>query len=203
MKKIKIRGKDYIEVHERIKEFRSNQKYKGWSLTTNIIKNDNGIVLMKASIKDAQNGEIATGYAQEKDGSTYINKTSYIENCETSAWGRALGCLGIGVDTSIASAEEVGNAIIQQEQPPKKEKKVDLLKAIKKGLINNLEKNKFNIKFAIDYLKRCQYDKEELLELDKELNEYKESGELGKHLKDMQDFANMDNLNMMEVKSEK
>jgi hypothetical protein len=43
-----------------------------------------------------------------------VNKTSYIENCETSAWGRALGNLGIGIDASIASAEEVITAIAQQ-----------------------------------------------------------------------------------------
>ena len=37
----------------------------------------------------------------------FINKSSYVENCETSAWGRALANFGIGVDSSIASAEEV------------------------------------------------------------------------------------------------
>ena len=39
--------------------------------------------------------------------SSNINKTSYVENCETSAVGRALAMLGIGIDTSIASANEV------------------------------------------------------------------------------------------------
>ena len=60
--------------------------------------------------------------AYEKEGSTFINKTSYIENCETSAWGRALGNLGIGIDTSIASAEEVQNAVLNQgKKKPDKE----------------------------------------------------------------------------------
>ena len=62
--------------------------------------------------------------AYEKEGSTFINKTSYIENCETSAWGRALGNLGIGIDTSIASAEEVQNAVLNQS-PKKSAKKED------------------------------------------------------------------------------
>ena len=72
---------------------------------------------LKAIIKNPDGVILATGLAYEKEGSTFINKTSYIENCETSAWGRALGNLGIGIDTSIASAEEVGNAIKQQNKP--------------------------------------------------------------------------------------
>ena len=53
-------------------------------------------------------------HAYEKEGSTFINKTSYIENCETSAVGRALGFLGIGIDGSVASADEVKTAILNQ-----------------------------------------------------------------------------------------
>ena len=56
----------------------------------------------------------ATGFAQEDKSSSYINKTSYVENCETSAWGRALANLGIGIDTSIASSNEVAIAIGKQ-----------------------------------------------------------------------------------------
>ena len=55
------------------------------------------------------------GDAYEKEDSAFINKTSYIESCETSAVGRALGMCGIGIDTSVASADEVLNAIKQQE----------------------------------------------------------------------------------------
>ncbi|MCX7002298.1 MAG: hypothetical protein NTV22_03380 [bacterium] len=64
------------------------------------------VVLMQAVVKDESGRVIATGHAFEKQGSNYVNRTSYIENCETSAVGRALGILGIGVDTAIASAEE-------------------------------------------------------------------------------------------------
>ena len=55
----------------------------------------------------------------EKEGSTYINKTSHIENCETSAVGRALAMLGFEIKKSVASKEEVENAKIQQEMMKK------------------------------------------------------------------------------------
>ena len=61
---------------------------------------------------------VATGHAQEDKASSNINKTSYVENCETSAVGRALGFLGIGIETSIATADEVAMAIAKQEAQP-------------------------------------------------------------------------------------
>ena len=81
---------------------------------------NNGIVTMKASVFDEQNHLLGTGFAQEKENSSFINKTSYIENCETSAIGRALGMCGYGVDVSVASAEEVQNAIHNQQMDEKK-----------------------------------------------------------------------------------
>ena len=116
MKTIDIKGKAYIEVNERLKEFRTNEKYKGFTLESEIVQLENGVCTIKAIIKDANDRIIATGYAQEKENSSFINKTSYIENCETSAWGRALGNLGIGIDTSIASADEVLNAMENQKE---------------------------------------------------------------------------------------
>lgn len=113
MKTVSIKGKEYVEVNERIKHFRAN--YKDWSLESELVSNDNGVCVIKAVIKNPDGVVKATGYAYEKENSTFINKTSYIENCETSAWGRALGNLGIGIDTSIASAEEVQNAIENQK----------------------------------------------------------------------------------------
>ena len=112
MKTIDVKGRPYVEVNERLKYFREN--YKNWSLESDIISLENGVCVIKATIKD-DNGVIkATGLAYEKENSTFINKTSYIENCETSAWGRALGNLGIGIDTSVASADEVQNAMLNQ-----------------------------------------------------------------------------------------
>ncbi len=115
MKTVDIKGKAYVEVNERIKYFREN--YKGWSLESDLLSLDNGVCVVKATIRD-ENGVVkANGLAYEIENSTFINKTSYIENCETSAWGRALGNLGIGIDTSIASAEEVINAVNNQPKP--------------------------------------------------------------------------------------
>ena len=113
LKTVDIKGKPYVEVNERLKYFREN--YTDYSLETELISNDNGVCIMRAVIKNPEGVIKATGYAYEKENSTFINKTSYIENCETSAWGRALGNFGIGIDTSIASAEEVLNATNNQE----------------------------------------------------------------------------------------
>ena len=107
-----IKGKEYAEVNQRIKAFR--MVYPEGSIITELVELENGICTMRAIVKDGEN-TLGTGFAQEKESSSYINKTSYIENCETSAVGRALGFCGIGVDSSIASAEEVANAIHQQE----------------------------------------------------------------------------------------
>jgi len=109
LKTISIKGKEYVEVNERIKHFREN--FKDWALTTEILELDDTRCVMKASIFDKNDRLIATGTAYEKESSSFINKTSFIENCETSAWGRALGNLGIGIDNSIGSADEVKNAI--------------------------------------------------------------------------------------------
>ena len=105
--------KAYVMVNERVKAFRAI--CPDGSITTNIVSMDNGIVTMKAEVYDEAGKLLATGFAQEKETSSFINKTSYIENCETSAVGRALGFVGIGIDSSMASAEEVANAIIQQD----------------------------------------------------------------------------------------
>ena len=107
-----IKGKDYAEVAQRIKAFR--MVYPNGGITTNIVSLENGIVTIKATVANEEGAIIATGYAQEKESSNYINKTSYIENCETSAVGRALGFCGFGIDVSISSADEVANAIANQ-----------------------------------------------------------------------------------------
>lgn len=121
VKTIDVKGKGYVEVNERIKAFR--KLYPEGFIHTNIENLVDGVCVIKAEVGfysrvgDYETQSIlGTGTAYEKEGSTFINKTSYIENCETSAVGRALGMMGIGIDTSIASAEEVQNAIINQEK---------------------------------------------------------------------------------------
>jgi hypothetical protein len=137
LKTVKIKGKDYVEVNTRIQYFRSSPQYRGWSLTSEFIEISNERAVIKALIKDHQDRLIASGLAYEKADSTYINKTSYIENCETSAWGRALGNLGIGIDTSVASFEEVSNASDQQEKKRGRPSKITA-KQISAGQISEL-----------------------------------------------------------------
>lgn len=108
-----IKGREYAEVNQRIKAFR--MVYPTGSILTEMLSNENGVCIFKAEVFDGEGHLLATGTAYEKENSTFINKTSYIENCETSATGRALGMAGFGIDTSVASAEEVGNAIAQQD----------------------------------------------------------------------------------------
>lgn len=118
MPKVPIKGKDYAQVNERVKAFR--QLCPNGTITTEIIEMANGVVTMKATVMDENGKVLGTGLAQEKETSSFINKTSYIENCETSAVGRALGFVGIGVDGSMCSAEELVNAITNQESDNKK-----------------------------------------------------------------------------------
>lgn len=109
-----VKGKDYAEVNQRIKAFRSI--CPDGCIETVMLSCNDGVCVIQAIVKDENGKVLGTGHAYEKEGSTFINKTSYIENCETSAVGRALGMCGIGIDTSVASYEEVANAIKQQEE---------------------------------------------------------------------------------------
>jgi hypothetical protein len=118
-----IKGKAYAEVNQRIKAFR--MVYPNGSIATELLSNENGVCVFKASVFDNETLLLGTGHAYEKESSSFINKTSYIENCETSAVGRALAMAGFGIDTSISSAEEVGNAINNQQS------KEDVLKGAK------------------------------------------------------------------------
>lgn len=146
LKSTDIKGKGYIEVNQRIKAFR--QVYPTGTISTDIISLENGVVMMKATVLDEDGKTLATGFAYEKESSSFINKTSFIENCETSAIGRALGFCGFGIDSSVASAEEVENAILNQGKHERQERKaspkqVEILRKIYQG--ENLDKLlKFN-----------------------------------------------------------
>ena len=106
------RGSEYVQVDERLRYLREN--YPNASLLSEMLSNENGVCIFKTSLV-IDDKVVATGHAYEKEGSTFINKTSYIENAETSSWGRCLGQFGIGIQNGVASADEVANAILQQE----------------------------------------------------------------------------------------
>ncbi len=112
IKTTKIGKKDYVEVDERIRLFW--ELHPTWSLITEMIFNceENMVVIFKATIMDDNDKIRANGHAREfqADKKSMVNKTSHLENCETSAIGRACGVKGIITEYGLASANEVRNA---------------------------------------------------------------------------------------------
>ena len=116
---IDLKGKNYAMVPERVTAFR--KLFPDGFITTQIVEHDGTTVLMQATAgyhnADGVSIILGTGYAQEVKGKGMVNSTSYIENCETSAVGRALGFLGLGINGGgICSAEELANAVVAQRQ---------------------------------------------------------------------------------------
>ena len=107
---VKIHGKEYKTVALRIQEFR--EKHPDFTIQTELVEANDTLVVMKATIS-AGGMVIATGYAEEVRTASKINRTSALENAETSAVGRALAFFGLG-GSEIASADEVADAISQQ-----------------------------------------------------------------------------------------
>lgn len=118
LKTVDIKGKAYVQVHERIRVFRQDTRFAGWQLVTIPLQLDNDVAMFKAEIINDKGIVIANGHAREVKESSYINKTSYVENAETSAMGRALGNLGIGVETSFCTADELLVAMQAQNEKP-------------------------------------------------------------------------------------
>ena len=142
--------------------------YPEGSIETELISNENGICIFKAWVyskkvwtcdNDDEIGYwkysqlLGTGTAYEKENSTFINKTSYIENCETSAVGRALGMAGFGIDTSVRSAEEMLNADLQQnENEP-------ISKVLEEALRDYIKNNNIENEKVIKVLAQYNYSK--------------------------------------------
>tara|TARA_R100001480_G_scaffold78685_3_gene88368 strand:+ start:651 stop:1184 length:534 start_codon:yes stop_codon:yes gene_type:complete len=128
---VNIKGSMYRTVVERLNDMYADTNGK-YTLTTKVVEDVNGTVLMKATLTLPERG-IFTGHAFERENAGYINKTSHVENCETSAIGRALASAGYA-GSEFASAEEVANAMKQQsakktETPLTKEQITNLEKA--------------------------------------------------------------------------
>lgn len=141
MKTIDIKGKEYVQVHERIKHLRDSVEYKPENASAYEIKteyqffpeHDMWVVKATLTIHEKMGGVLQyTGHAQEIIGDGYINKTSALENCETSAVGRAFGMAGIGIDAGFASADEVKKAQDRGQWMTTAEKN-DLLRRISEG----------------------------------------------------------------------
>ena len=109
---VKIHGREYATVAERITALHAATK-GSYTIVTEIVRWEDEIVVMRATLTIPECGSY-TGHSYEREGSTQINKTSALENCETSAIGRALAAAGYG-GSEYASANEVSNAIHQQQ----------------------------------------------------------------------------------------
>jgi hypothetical protein len=138
--------KDYILVNDRILKF--YEKYPEGRIVTSIVSWSEGRIVMQATVYRDHETEkaMSIGHAYEQEGSTFINKTSALENCETSAVGRALALAGFEIKKSIASKEEVENAKEKQEQL-KKEESIEIPEVIRElyqekfGNLDNFELN--------------------------------------------------------------
>src|SRR5436190_12342193 len=111
-KAIKIQKKSYVMVKDRIIYF--NENYPKGSITTNLVTEPTSdMIIVKAYVyPDGRSPDPNTpdreftGYSQATIGDSMVNKVAALENAETSAVGRALAMMGIGVLESIASADE-------------------------------------------------------------------------------------------------
>ena len=113
-KTIKIKGIDYVEVDKTLGIVRNILGERLVLLDEILHHDDKRVVIQTKGFIDDK--LIAIGLAEEVRGSTMINKTSALENCQTSAWGRCLACMGFK-HNSVASADEVNQAIAQQYKP--------------------------------------------------------------------------------------
>ncbi len=151
MKSVNIKGKEYITVNERLIFFRSQPQYKGWRISEEVVSLDDKEGLFKVTIINPEGFEMAVAHAQEYRDSSYINKTSFVENGFTSALGRALGYLGIGIDTAIASADEVQTAVNNQPKDDRSWLNETQLIATLKGTKEQAEKVVANYKMKKEY----------------------------------------------------
>lgn len=135
LKTTDIKGKEYAAVAERIRAFR--KLCPDGQIVTEFIRLDDGLAVCRAAVsiydEEGRQKVIGTGTAYEKEGSTNINRTSYIENCETSAVGRALGMAGFGLLGDVATADEVNRVreiLDEQRTEDLRKQKIGPLRAV-------------------------------------------------------------------------
>ena len=114
---IDIHGKEYTLVSTRILHF--NEVFINGKIETEMLQNKDEVVVRAKITPDIDKPERHfIAHSQAVKGGTGVNKTAALENCETSAVGRALGFMGIGVIENIASADEVNKAETQSMRKP-------------------------------------------------------------------------------------
>lgn len=161
MNTVNIKGKPYVTVNERLKHIAANYQYcintdytyyperKMWVVKATLH-------LLRDSVECSY-----TGLAQEVESDNYrdVNFTSALENAETSAVGRASAMAGIGIDASIASADEVNKAINRAEvDEVGEENRLYLLTLLENTTYDDEAKSKLALR--IDGIKKqSDYDK--------------------------------------------
>ena len=127
MEKIMIKGKPYVQVNQRVLELRHKygDKDNMFGIKTKVVEwnKEKNEIIVQAWITDQSGRIVGSGIAHEEKSQTGVNSTSYVENCETSAIGRALAAFGIGIEDAYASADEVQEAIKKQDQTKVKKSK--------------------------------------------------------------------------------
>lgn len=138
---VNIHGREYKTVALRVQEFHEKYGKDGFGIITEILARDEVQCCVKASIVASDGRMCATGHAEEFRQSGQINRTSALENAETSAIGRALAAFGLG-GSEFASANEVQAAISQQNTRIKPEKVAAIQAFLDKGILQiwHLEK---------------------------------------------------------------
>jgi len=108
---VSIHGKTYLTVAKRVNDFRAKCPIdEGWGIITHLVQCSDQVVVMRAEILHPTGDVIATGWAEEVRTSRGINQNAALENCETSAIGRALAAAGYG-GSEYATADEVAQKL--------------------------------------------------------------------------------------------
>ena len=169
---VMIHNKEYITVDERVIQF--HNEYPNGSINSIMTQKDGSFIFKATATPDIDKPErFFTGHAEEVIGSSQINKTSALENCETSAVGRCLGFLNIGLINSIATAEEVTNAIHQQKfNPMTKEQAETIIKLSEHKAIKGETLEKFEVWIRSKGLHSFKDGEKAIERLEKIINDY-------------------------------
>lgn len=142
--KTNIKGKQYATVATRVDLF--HRHFSDLAIVTEVLSADGDRVMVRATIQTGSGLIRATGHAEENRKGGGVNATSALENCETSAIGRALAIFGLA-GGEIASADEVKGAIASEKnigggKPTETDKPGGTKNADWKGPLNKTELGK-------------------------------------------------------------
>ena len=179
--KVDIKGKLYVTVATRVEIFRKHFGERG-AISTDVLHQDDHRVVVRAEISihkpDSEKWVLATGHAEEYRGDGYINKTSAMENCETSAVGRALSAAGLS-GGEYASSFEVDNAINNKSKAAAKKATPEAKKAAPEAKKNEgdtlSEEDQVRLEKAIAEFVPIIADKSKAAKTEEEFDNYLDS----------------------------